>query len=70
MKTSTYLTIGVVYSRKELPGLFSLIDATIRIGVFKPADLDSIWLNVTEEKPPDRTQYKDKLLGNILEKDG
>jgi len=45
---------------------FGIADMTINTGVFKPGDQDSIWLFVTDQKTPDRTQYEDKLQGDDL----
>ena len=70
MKTSDYLEIGQVYTRKQLREKFSIIDATINTGVFQPKGHSSVWLFVTEHKTPDRTQYTDYLDGDILEWDG
>lgn len=45
---------------------FGIADLTINSGVFKPDGQDSIWLFVTDQKTPDRTQYEDKLQGDDL----
>jgi len=66
MKTSAQLQEGEVYSRKELMEIFDIKDATIRTGVFSPKGHDSVWLFVTEQKTPDRTQYIDHLDGDTL----
>lgn len=70
MKTSDVLQPGCVYTRRDLAERFGIIDATIRTGVFHPKGHDSVWLFVTEHKTVDRTQYTDKLNGNILRWDG
>lgn len=70
MKTSEFLSIGQVYTRGELQRMFSIVDATIRTGVFRPKGHDSVWLFVTQHKDPSRTQYRDLLEGDILYWDG
>jgi hypothetical protein len=70
MKTSDFLTIGGLYSRKKLADTFNITDMTINTGIFRPIGHESIWLFVTERKPLDRTQYKDRLLGDTLDWDG
>jgi hypothetical protein len=64
--TSEHLTSGTVYTRKELSSLFSVTDATINTGVFRPKGTSSVWLFVTEQKTADRTQYHDRLDGETL----
>jgi hypothetical protein len=70
MKTSTFLTVGNVYSRVELADRFEITDATLNTGIFRPLGHESVWLFVTEKKTPDRTQYRDHLDGNDLSWDG
>lgn len=70
MRTSEHLTIGKVYSRAALQEMFSITDNTVKTGIFKPREHNSIWLFVTEKKRPDRTQYQDRLEGDILDWDG
>lgn len=70
MKTSDYLEIGQVYTRKQLREMFDVTDATINTGVFRPKGHESVWLFVTEHKTPDITQYTDYLDGEILQWDG
>lgn len=70
MKTSDYLTLGNIYTRIDLQNLFNITDSTIRNGVFKPREHNSIWFFITEDKTPDRTQYSDFLDGDILICDG
>ncbi len=60
------LRIGHAYSRDDLRELFQIVDATINNGVFKPASASSVMLFVTEHKTSDRTQYHDRLEGNLL----
>ncbi|WNW13781.1 DUF3427 domain-containing protein [Pseudomonas sp. DTU_2021_1001937_2_SI_NGA_ILE_001] len=67
---SAYLEVGKVYTRADLKSLFSITDATINTGIFKPAGLHSVWLFVTEHKTADRTQYQDLLDGDTLHMDG
>lgn len=66
IQTSEHLVAGVLYSRKDLQKQFGITDATIRTGVFRPAGHDSVWLFITEDKPADRTQYRDLLDGDDL----
>lgn len=49
--------------------MFDITDATINTGIL-PSGHESIWLFVIEAKTPDRTQYEDKLEGDISEWDG
>jgi hypothetical protein len=60
------LDIGLVYTRAQLKELFSIRDATINNGVFRVSDRHEIWLFVTEQKPADRVQYKDEIIGDEL----
>lgn len=66
IKTSASLHRGEVYSRNKLKELFQISDATINNGIFRPKGHDSVWLFVTEDKQDDRTQYKDRLVGETL----
>jgi len=66
MRTSDLLTVGETYTRKALAERFNITDATRFNGIFRPKVHDSIWLFVTEKKSLDRTQYVDKLDGDIL----
>ncbi len=61
MKTSDSLVDGAIYTRNELREMFGIRDATINTGTFRPKGHDSVWLFVTENKTPDRTQYHDML---------
>lgn len=65
-RTSDSLSPGEVYTRKDLKEQFDITDATINTGVFQPKGTPSIWLFVTEDKTADRTQYKDRLEGDML----
>ena len=49
---------------------FTIKDATINTGIFQPKGHDSVWLFVTEQKTPDRTQYVDRLDGDELRWEG
>jgi hypothetical protein len=60
------LEVGMVYTRAQLRSLFAIRDATINNGVFLVGDRHEIWLFITEHKPADRVQYKDKLIGDEL----
>lgn len=64
--TSPRLKDGALYTRKELMQKFHVKDATINTGVFRPAGTNSLWLFVTEDKTRDRTQYRDRLEGDLL----
>lgn len=66
LRTSSRLTPGAVYTREDLKARFGIQDATINTGVFRPKGHMSVWLFVTENKPTDRTQYKDLLDGDTL----
>ena len=70
MLTSKHLVVGNLYTRHELMGMFDIKDATINTGIFQPKDHESIWLFVTKDKTPDRTQYSDILDGDDLYIDG
>lgn len=70
MLTSQWLECGSIYTRGALRGMFGIEDATINNGIFRPRGHNSIWLFVTEKKSADRTQYMDKLEGDILYADG
>ena len=70
MKTSDSLDVGEIYTRKQLRALFGIKDATINTGTFRPKGHDSVWLFVTENKTPDRTQYHDLLDNGVLSWDG
>ncbi len=69
IKTSETLVVGNVYTKQDLSELFNITDATIKTGIFQPTGHDSVWLFVTENKQPDRTQYRDLLDGDVLEWD-
>lgn len=70
MKTSKLLELNFVYSRKELQDLFNITDATINNGIFQPKSHSSIWIFVTKNKTPDRTNYDDDFDGEILNFEG
>ncbi len=70
MKTSESLVVGEIYTRKQLREMFGIKDATINTGTFRPKGHDSVWLFVTENKTPDRTQYHDLLDNDTLQWDG
>lgn len=63
---SDQLKPGTVYTRDQLREMFGITDATLNNGIFHPKDTSSVWLFVTEEKTPDRVQYKDHLDGDVL----
>src|SRR5215472_17335587 len=70
MKTSEHLQFGAVNTRKELQASFGVRAASIFTGVFRPQGHDSIWLFITEEMTKDRTQFRNRLVGDDLEIDG
>jgi putative restriction endonuclease len=65
-KVSSLLEVGQVYTRDQLRERFDITDATLDTGIFQPKGFDSVWLFVTEKKTPDRTQYEDRLDGDVL----
>lgn len=67
---SQQLEAGKVYTRDDLRNLFHITASSLNTGIFKPANLNSVWLFVTEHKTPDRTQYEDLLDGDVLYMDG
>ena len=64
--TSSSLQIGAVYTREQLRELFGITDATLNTGLFQPRGYSSLWIFLTEQKTPDRTQYEDRLDGDTL----
>lgn len=60
------LRTGETYTRARLRQLLDTSDATINTGVFRPKGWDSVLLFVTENKTPDRTQFADRLDGDLL----
>lgn len=70
IKTSDSLEVGNIYTRSALKEQFGIKDATINNGIFKPKGHRSVWLFVTEEKTPDRTQYQDMLESDVLTMEG
>jgi hypothetical protein len=64
--SSEHLRPGSVYTRKGLAKQFAIGDATINTGVFRPQGHASVWLFVTRNKPPNRPQYQDRLVGETL----
>jgi putative restriction endonuclease len=66
VRTSEKIALGELYTRKKLISIFAISDATINTGVFRPKGYSSVWLFVTEKKPANRTQYTDRLAGDIL----
>lgn len=65
-RTSEVLHSGHVYTRAELRQRFDIRDATLNNGIFQPSGHSSVWLFVTERKTSDRTQYVDRLDGDLL----
>ena len=70
VKTSESLVVGEIYTRNQLREMFGIRDATINTGTFRPKGHESVWLFVTENKTPDRTQYDDLLDNDVLHWDG
>ncbi len=70
MQTSSQLVVGTTYTREDLARKFDIKDATLFTGIFKPKGHDSVWLFVTENKTPDRIQYKDALTEKDLYVEG
>jgi hypothetical protein len=68
--TSHRLDEGGLYPREVLIERFSISDATVNTGVFRPSGTKSIWLFVTRDKTSDRTQYRDELTGDVLRWEG
>ena len=64
--TSRQLAVGQPYTRSDLKALFGITDASIKNGIFHPKGTASVWLFVTEAKTSDRTQYQDRLEGDVL----
>lgn len=60
------LVEGNIYTRSDLRELFEIRDATLNNGVFPLKKRHEVWLFVTEDKPADREQYLDKLVGETL----
>lgn len=69
-RASSKLAIGKTYSRGELKALFDVRDASINNGTFHVKPYRSVWLFMTENKTPDRTQYQDALVGDELRMEG
>lgn len=67
---SERLEPGTIYTRNDLSTLFDIKDATLKNGIFRPKGYDSVWLFITEHKTPDRTQYVDSLVGDVLHMQG
>ena len=63
---SHLLDVGNLYTRAQLRKFLSTSDATIMTGVFRPTGYRSVFLFVTEHKTSDRTQFMDRLDGDIL----
>jgi hypothetical protein len=62
--------VGEVYTRDDLRRMFGITDATLNTGIFHPPLTQSVWIFVTEKMAKDRTQYKNRLDGDILTWDG
>jgi len=70
MRTSTFLSVGEHYSRKQLTAKFSIVDQTINTGIFVPKGHESIWVFITVQKRPGMTDYADRLDGDTLFMEG
>ncbi|QNK03175.1 HNH endonuclease [Dyella telluris] len=53
-------------TRAQLQEMFGITDKSINNGIFRPKGHESVWLFVTKNKTPDRTQYHDSLHGDDL----
>lgn len=62
--------IGKTYTRGGISAYFETDDANVNTGIFSPKGFNIVILFVTENKTKDRTPYKDRLYGEILEWDG
>lgn len=69
-RTSEQLDPGELYSRNRLRDTFEITDRNLFTGIFRPEGHNSVWLFITEEKTPDRTPYRDELVGNDLYMEG
>lgn len=67
---SARLTIGEIYSRKQLMAILNTNNATINNGIFEAPGFRSVLLFVTEKKQADRRQYIDELNGDVLTMEG
>jgi putative restriction endonuclease len=63
---SKELIVGELYTREHLKAILETSDATINTGIFLPKGYSSVLLFVTEHKTADRTQFVDKLSGDVL----
>lgn len=63
---SKELIVGELYSREHLKAILNTNDATLNTGIFLPKGYSSVLLFVTEQKTVDRTQFVDKLSGDVL----
>lgn len=63
---SKELIVGELYSRELLKTILNTNDATLNTGIFLPKGYSSVLLFVTEHKTADRTQFVDKLSGDVL----
>jgi hypothetical protein len=66
MFTSEWLQEGQIYTREHLREHFQITDQTLFTGIFRPAGHNSMWIFITEQKTPDRTQYIDHLDSDTL----
>jgi hypothetical protein len=65
-RASERLTVGAVYTRKQLAEQFGITRCDPQHRVFQPKGFSSVWLFVTEKKTPDRRLYEDRLDGDTL----
>ena len=59
-----------IYTRKQIGDVLGIQAGSLETGVFHPKGSNLVLLFVTEKKDRSQTQYKDRLLGEILEWDG
>jgi putative restriction endonuclease len=65
------IAVGNAYDRQELADLWGCAGTeALQRGVVTPRGDNKIILFVTENKHPDATQYRDRLVGNTLEWEG
>lgn len=67
---SARLQVGDVYSRNQLGEMLGVAGSAMGSGVFRRKGTNSVLLFVTARKSADRTQYADRLDGDILHWEG
>ena len=69
-RLSSALKTEEIYTRAELSTRFAIKDSTLKNGIFKPKDFDSVLIFITANKTSDRPQYKDVYDGETLSMEG